>query len=184
MPSNPVANHIKSKQAEKLVQTLSSGVRVIVHGVSNFEMQELAMSIPEPKPPRLKDPDTGREYENFDDPDYAKAKSASDIRRGLMSLDSMLIGVELVDGLPEDESWMNAVRFKAKRGLIDISGYDMENPIEKEFVFKKYVAFLGTSDWEILQGKIKESEEAAAKADAMFPSDEEQPTDSGAQPQA
>lgn len=183
MPSNPVINKMREDKSDK-IKTLTSGVRVLINSISNFEIQEMSMSIADPPPPIIRDPETGRDFENVDDPNYIKAKYATDIKRGLLTLDAVLIGVELVDGLPDDSEWIPVLNFKAKRGIIDISDLDFNNPIEKEFAYKKYVAFVDKADWELLQSKIDAGKEAASKADAMFPSNEEQPADPDASPEA
>lgn len=183
MPSNPVADKLR-EQNEAKIKTLSTGIRVIIHPVSSFELQELAITIPEPTPPVWRDPETGRELENRDDPHFIAEKSARDMKRGLLSLDAMIIGVELVDGLPSDDTWLSVLEFKAKRGILDLSGFNLDNPIEREFVYKKYVAFVDTSDWELLQGKIKETQGAAQTADAVFQGDEERNANNGASPEA
>lgn len=184
MPSNPVADKLR-ENAQSNIQTLSTGVRVIIPEMSSFEIQALAMYIPEPRAPLWTDPETGREMENVNDPTYLAAKQASDIERGMLSLDAMLIGVILVDGMPEDDTWLKVLQFKVKKGIVrNMEDYNLDNPLELEFVFKKHHAFRTTSDWQMLQGKIEETQGGAKKADAVFQSDEERAADNGASPEA
>lgn len=175
--SNPVVDKLRERSADK-IKTLSSGVRVIIEGVSNFEMQEVAMKAGEVYPPIYKDPETGRDVENYADPHYQRQLEKANLARGLMVLDAMLIGVILVDGLPPDDEWVKVLRFKEKRGLINLEDLDFNSPIEKEYAFKKHVAFINPEDWKLLQGKVEEIQEATSKADAMFQGDAEQSADS------
>lgn len=182
MPSNPVINKLKELNEDK-IKTLSSGVRVIIPGTSQFELQEMALESEPVKPPRFTDPETGREVENYNDPDYIDRLNTMQLKRGLRLLDSMLIGVVLADGLPDDSdynNWVATLKFKEKMGYIHLNGLDIDNPgIEKEYAFKKYVAFIDTDDLDILKGKVKKAEEAAKKADEIFPGDEARDADSG-----
>lgn len=180
--SNPVVDKLRQSQEDK-IKVLSTGVRVIVDGISTFEIQEINMAMETVRPPIVRDPETGRDIENYDDPHYKEAVTEQNLKRGLLVLDAMLIGVTLVDGLPQDDGWINVLRFKEKRGLISLADLDLNNPIEKEYAFKKYVAFIDSKDWEILQGKVEEVSTATAKADAMFPSNEERAADNGSSSQ-
>lgn len=178
---NPVVKKIRESAAkEDDVKTLSTGIRVRIHGISSFEIQEMALALDDPEPPRVHDPESDRVIENRDDPEYVRELDRLNFKRGMLVLDATLIGVELVDGLPDDKQWLPMLQFKAKKGMIGLSDYDLDNPLEKEYVFKKYYAFKSASDWQLLQDKIAEIQGATAKADAMFPSDTQRNGDSEA----
>ena len=65
-------------------------------------------------------------------------------------MDAMVMfGLELVDGMPEDDGWLRKLRFMEKRGQVDLSAYDTEDPFDLEFLYKRYIA----ADQEII-GRI------------------------------
>lgn len=183
MVDNPILEKIREQKQEEEIITLSSGIRVIIPGMSFFELQEMAINEPDIKPPIFHDPDTGRDIENPNDPAYIAAVQQAKMERGLKVLDSMLIGVKLVDSLPEDDAWVKKLRFKEKRGLVNLNGLNLDDPYEKEYAYKKHEAFLEKDDWDHLSAKIYGIREATNKADAIFPGDEKRDADNGASPQ-
>lgn len=180
--SNPIVNKLKELDADKIA-TLSTGVRVIIGGVSQFVLQEMAMTLDNVKPPRFVDPETGREVENLNDPDYIEAVNLANIQKGLRVLDAMLVSVTLVDGLPADDGWVDDLRFQEKLGLINLDKLDLDRPIEKKYAYLKYVAFKSKEDMELIQMRARKVEEAAEKSDAIFPADEARTTDNGRAPE-
>lgn len=182
MTVNRVVNKLKELQEDK-IKVLSTGIRVIIPGISQFELQEMALEVETIKPPRFVDPETGREVENFNDPDYIERRTHENLKRGLRIMDSMLVGVILVDGMPEDNDWIDILKFKEKLGTIKLDGLDLDIKIEREYAYKKYVAFVDKDDLEILQGKVKAVEEAAKQADEIFQGDEARTADNGSTPE-
>lgn len=180
--SNPIVNKLKELDEEK-IKVLSTGVRVIIPGVSQFMLQDMAMASETVKAPRFVDPETGREVENLNDPDYIEAVNASNMKKGLRLMDAILVGVILVDGLPEDEDWIDELRFQEKLGAINLSNLDFNRKIEKEYAYKKYVAFRSKDDTDLLNTRVRKVEESAEKTDAIFPADEARPTDNGSAPE-
>jgi hypothetical protein len=62
-------------------------------------------------------------------------------KRGIAAMDAMVMfGVELVDGLPDDDKWLKKLQNMEKHGLLDLSGYDFDDETDKEFVYKRFVA--------------------------------------------
>lgn len=179
MTSKPVVKKLREVK-ESEIQTLTSGVRVIIPRINHFELQGLVQMEEDVLPPIVLDEETGREFPNENDPTYLAKIEAQNMRRGLKVLDIALIGVILVDGMPDDNEWLPEVMFKSKLGLLDIGLLDLNSPIEKEYAFKKYIAFKAPEDWDKLQGKINAVEEAAAAADATFQGDEARQADSPA----
>lgn len=169
-PVDPVTAKLREKPVDDGIRTLSTGYRVKVGDISFFEIQEIATSLDYPPPPRIQDPDSDRVIENKDDPEYVRQCEAIDFKRGMLVLDAALIGVILVDGLPSDTEWLDMLKFKIKRGTVK-TDLNLDNEIEKEYAFKKYVAFKSPEDWLILQDKLAEIQGATAKADKMFQSD-------------
>lgn len=180
--SNPIVTKLKELDEEK-IKVLTTGVRVIIPGISQFMLQEMAMSADTVKPPRFVDPETGREVENTNDPDYIEAVNTSNMKKGLRLLDAMLVGVILVDGLPDNDDWVDELRFQEKLGTINLSNLDFNRKIEKEYAYKKYIAFLDKADTDLLQVRARKVEEAAEKTDAIFPVDEARTAVDGSAPE-
>jgi hypothetical protein len=75
-----------------------------------------------------------------------RALERVDIDRSLAATDAMILfGVELVteDGdkyeLPPDSEWLDKLNLLARKGIISLSEYDLDDPLDKEFAFKKLV---------------------------------------------
>lgn len=174
---NPVVNALKEKTED--IHILSSGVRVILGDVSQMEVQTIAAQVEAPAIPLFIDPDTGRDIPNEADPLYVAAVTRTNMRRGMLVLESALLSVKLVDGLPLDTTWIEELRFKEKRGIASLEGLDLDSSYEREFAYKKFVAFRSNTDWELLQVKVQEVTRAARVAESSFRSDEERSADSG-----
>jgi hypothetical protein len=86
-------------------------------------------------------------------------------------MDAMVMfGVELVDGLPESEKWLDTLKYMEKRGMLSLEGYDLTDPLDLEFLYKRLVAV----DTNIIT-KISELSGISAaeveRAEASFQSD-------------
>lgn len=176
--SSPIVKQLKELE-DGDIKTLSSGVRVIIKGISQFTLQSMVANSDTVKPPRFVDPETGREVENFNDPDYIDALNTANMKKGLMVMDAMLVSVILVDGLPEDDDWVEELRFQEKLGILSLDKLDFNRKIEKEYAYKKYMAFKSKEDMDLLQMRARKVEEAAEKTDAIFPVDEASAADNG-----
>lgn len=129
---------------------LSTGIEVRLIPVPTAAIQEAATVIKDPPIPKQKV--EGKDYpvENPSDPDYLAAKQDAFARRVQAGFDVMaMLGVELIGGLPEDDIWLKKLKFLEKRGHLDLSGYDLDDEFEREFVFKRYYALAG-DDWNLL----------------------------------
>jgi hypothetical protein len=125
---------------------LASGYWVRIRPVSAHLIDGAQAQIETPKPPIVMIEDKGREEENPSDPDYLYALERVDIERSLAATDAMILfGVELIDeegnptGVPEDGEWLDKLKFLEKKGLFDLSEFDFEDELDKEFAFKKLV---------------------------------------------
>jgi len=126
---------------ERQIVTLSTGVRARIKPVSAKLLDEIARSVPEPPVPKQFIDEKQREEYNPLDPTYQLAVKEANHLRGLRSTEAMIMfGVELVDAVPERSEWEPKLRFMEKRGSIDLSGYDLDDPLEREFVYKTLVA--------------------------------------------
>lgn len=147
---------------------LSTGITVLLKPVPTALIQEAAQSIKDPSVPQQKV--EGKDYlvDNPNDPEYQRLLQEAFAERVQAGFDVMaLMGVELIDGLPQDDNWLQRLKFLEKRNRLDLSGYDLDDQFEKEFVFKRYYA-LAAEDWNLLTRLSGVTEEDIAKAKDSF----------------
>lgn len=103
-------------------------------------ISDVTSRIPEPEIPVWHNPEYDRDEQNPNDPAYLKAKAQVDQKRGEAMIDStVMFGIELVNGVPPTEEWLPKLRFMEKRGQINLSSFNLDDPLELEFVFKRYI---------------------------------------------
>lgn len=155
---------------ESAIVTLSTGVRARLIPVAGSLIQEVSLAVKEPDIPVWMNPDKGREEENPDDPTYRKQMREYENARGKAALSAMILfGVELVDPLPEDRSWVRKLQYLEKMDALDLSGFDLEDALDQEYLFKRYVA-LSNDDLIELSKMSGVREEDIAKAAEEFKS--------------
>lgn len=151
---------------------LPYGVTAKIVPVPPQLIEEVTSKIKDPEVPIWHNEDKGRDEPNPNDPDYLKALDEANTLRGIASVDAFaLFGIDL-EAMPEDDKWLRKLLFMEKRGLIDLSDYDLDDPDELEFVYKRYVALNGN----VLNVIVKASgvsEEEVQAAEASFPGQEE-----------
>jgi len=162
----PAVEIAKRQQAGDGTVTLSTGVRVRLRPIPPGTMQEARMSVALPKVPVWINPDKNREEPNPNDPDYLDALVECNHQR-IQAIEevALMFGIELVDGVPELGDWDRNLQWLARKGRIDLAGYDLSDPIDREFLYKKHAA-LGPDDWVIVQrlmGVSREEVDAAAE---------------------
>lgn len=136
----------KEQKEENQIVMLSTGVRAILHSVSASLMQEVTSRIKEPKVPIIFNDEKGRKEEDPFDETYLQELAEVQHKRARASLDAMaLFGIELVDGLPEDNKWIKKLQQLERLGYLDLSEFNLEDELDQEFVFKRYIA-LGSAD--------------------------------------
>jgi hypothetical protein len=135
-------------------------------------VEEVTSRIREPEVPVWHNEDKGRDEPNPSDPEYLAAIEEAERLRGIASIDTMaLFGID-IDGLPDDDKWLKKLTLMEKRGLLDLSDYDLEDEEEKEFVYKRFVALNNTVLQQIIKVSGITAEEVEA-AEASFPGNEE-----------
>jgi hypothetical protein len=155
------------------VFALSTGVRVRLHPVSSSLVEEMKGAIKMPDVPVVWIEAKEREEENPNDPRYIQAVEEANSKRADAIFDALVtFGVELVDGLPEDETWIKKLKLLERRGKLDLSGFDLNDDFDLEFLYKRYVAVAG-ADLEIIGGLHGFRPLEVARARAMFLGDEE-----------
>lgn len=168
MPRSPAVDLEIQKNGHDEPITLSTGVRARFKPVPSMLIDELRLQIKDPPVPTQMVEGRDHPVENPLDPDYVAARLEANRQRGAGAIEVMaLFGVELVDGVPPDEEWLPQLRFLEKRGRLDLSGYDLEDTLERQFVYKKYVA-LANDDWTILGRMMGIQTEDVEQAQANF----------------
>ena len=131
-----VANERKQDE-EKGARTVERfGVRARLIPVPEGILEDAERRIEDPPVPIIKDDEQGTEYENPSDPQYLRELGEADAKRGIAAIEAMcLFGVQLFDGLPEDDTWRKKLAFYEKRGHIDLSWVDWESGSDCEVVY-------------------------------------------------
>lgn len=169
---NPTVQVAKARQNgdENHIVMLADGRKAKVVPVSVGLIEEVTSKIQDPPIPTYHDEERNRDIENPVDPDYLRGLADATRKRGIAAIDAMvMMGVELLDGLPEDNLWEKRLKTLQKRGLLDLSTYDMSDPIEREFLYKRFVA-VDSSVLEVVSRVSGVTGEAIAEAEKSFPS--------------
>jgi hypothetical protein len=152
---------------------LSSGYWAIVRPVAPSLIADVQSEIDDPEVPKVFIEDKGRHEDNPSDPTYLRALERAENDRMMAALDVMvLFGFELVeeDGSPfeiPEGNWIRNLRYLEKRGRINLSEYDLEDPYDREFLFKRFVA-IGNQDIGLASKASGMTEEDIAKAEKSF----------------
>lgn len=164
-----VAKEIAQENASDHIRTLASGVRVRLSTVSTALLDEVTNKIKDPEVPIWRNEDKGRDEPNPLDPTYLRDLAEANRTRGIAVMDALVMfGVELVDGLPSDESWLTKLRYLEKRGQVDLSSYDLKDPFDLEFLYKRFIAV--DNDTLTAIGRLSSfNEEDIDKAENSFP---------------
>lgn len=163
-----VAKEIASQNNSDGTRTLSTGVRVRIHPVSTALLDEVANRIKDPDVPMWHNEDKGRDEPNPNDPTYNRQLADANRQRGVAVMDAMVMfGVELVDGVPETDEWLTKLRYLEKRGQIDLSSYDVKDPLDKEFLYKRYIA-VDNETLSMIGQMSTFTQEDVSKAEANF----------------
>jgi hypothetical protein len=116
------------------------GYKIRVKAIPVAIISDVSNRIPDPEIPIWHDPEYDRDVQNPNDPAYLNKKEEVDRKRGEAMIDAtVMFGIDLPDGVPPTEKWLPKLKFLEKRGQVDLSGYDLSDDLEKEFVFKKYI---------------------------------------------
>ena len=127
---------------------LSTGVQARIKSVSATLIDSVTSRIKDPAVPKIFMEEKNREIANPDDPDYQAALQEAGRQRGIAALDAIIMfGVELVDPVPphldadgKPADWFKKLKYLEKHGSLSLEEYDMEDDMEREFVYKRFVA--------------------------------------------
>jgi hypothetical protein len=124
---------------------LSTGVRARIVPVGATLVDEVVAGVKAPRVPLFMNEEKGREEENPLDPEYLRQVTEADRRRSQAALDAMIMfGVEL-EAMPANDNWLKQLQFLEKRGHLSLESFDLTDPLDREFLYKRYVA-VGTKD--------------------------------------
>lgn len=116
------------------------GTKVRIEPVPVNLIDDVTRRIKDPEIPTFFNEDKEREEPNKNDPQYLKELEEADMTRNRAAMDAMvLFGIELIDGLPEDEGWIKKLKYLERLERIDLSNYDLEDELDKEFLYKRYI---------------------------------------------
>jgi hypothetical protein len=153
---------------KEAVITLSGNVRAKLIGVPATLIDEVSSRIQDPEVPMWHNPDKDRDEPNPSDPGYIKGLSDAARQRGLAAIDAMcMFGVELIDPVPDKGVWLKKLQYLEKRGNLDLSSYNLEDPMDIEYLWKRFIAVDAT----VIQAITKLSgisQEEIAEAERSF----------------
>ena len=152
------------------IHTLSTGVRVRVSQVNPATLTDIQMRIQNPSvPTRVVAGEFGAFSEgepNPEHPDYVAECQLKDMERASAMMDVIaMLCVELVDGLPKDDRWVKKLRLLSKIGQLDLSGFDLDDEDDREFLYKKHIA-PSTEDWVTLFKLARVPQEVTAQMES------------------
>ena len=161
---------------EDTVFDLPYGVKGRVVAVSARLIDDVLRRIKDPEVPVVFIEDKGREEPNYSDPTYLRAMRDAEAERNAAGMDAMLMfGLQIVGELTTD-GWLTNLKMMDKMGRVDLSVYDLNDPMELEYVYKRYIA--STAEVFDKIGKVSGiSPEEVAKAEATFKSSKTRDTD-------
>jgi len=141
-PSPAVSQAKKnSVKYEAIEMILATGDEAILMPVSASLIDAVTSEIKDPEVPKWYNKEADREEENYNHPAYLQGLDDANRRRGIAALDAIVMfGVELVNGLPENDKWLQKLKFMERRNMLSLSGYDLDDPLDLEFLYKRFVA--------------------------------------------
>jgi hypothetical protein len=90
-------------------------------------------------------------------------------------------GIELADGVPPDDEWLPKIRWMEKHSNLDLSEYDLDDELDKEFVYKALFAVSGIDLMMVTMKSGMADEEVSVAMDG-FRSIQESGPDQGSEP--
>jgi len=150
--------------------TLSTGVKAYLNPVAVSLVEDIGNAVEPPPVPTVYNEAKGREEPNPNHPQYLQDVRRYNEERAMAMADAAIVfGLDLVDGAPDDDTWIKKLQFVAKRSSLDLSAFDLDDPFDREFVYKKYVA-VGSQDLVLVMKKAGLGQEDVDEALETFPS--------------
>lgn len=161
----------KEKGTDEIPDEITKkGVKIRIESVPPSLLDDVTSKIKDPLPPMVMIESKGREEPNPSDPKYLQELAEAEDARNRAIMDTLvLFGVELVDGMPEDDKWLKKVRYLEKLDRIDLSAFDLEDDeLDREFLYKRY--FLVDAEvMRMITDKSGINPEEVAKIEDSFP---------------
>lgn len=178
---SPAVEIAKGQEKPNTITVLSTGVRARLLPVPAPLLDQIGEMIPDPEIPVQYIEDKDRHEPNPYDPEYLKKLREAYRARAKASLDAfVMFGVELAEEIPPDSEWVPKLRFMERRGALDLSGYDLSDQVDREFVYKMFVA-VGNADLIRISALSGVSQEEVRRAADSFRGDEEGTIDPGSE---
>jgi hypothetical protein len=169
MTKNPAVLAAKDNHDPFAVRTAMDGAQYQLRPVSPAIMDVVTAKIETPKVPMWFNKEMDREEPNPNHPDYILSLEAANRQRGTAIFDALVMfGVELVNGLPKSDEWLRKLKYMIKHGMIALDDYDLEDPYDQEFLYKRYILATGAMVNEIGNLSALTAEDVKA-AGASFP---------------
>lgn len=141
---NPVIDVAREKTKKEADIIEVNGIRFSIVPVSAALIEEVTRRVKDPPIPVVFNVEMNRSVENPGDPNYLLELSETTSKRNRAAIDAFaLFGIELKDGLPSDDSWLNKLKYLSKLGHISLDGFDLNDDLDKEFLLKRYVLVSG-----------------------------------------
>lgn len=173
MPTAEAVKTGKARRGELEETTLSTGYRARLTPVSAALIQDCISRVPDPKPPMWHNKETEMDEPNLVHPDYLQECAEVETKRAAAALDAVILfGIDLIDPPLDEEGWVKKLKYLAeKRGAIDLSEFDLDDEMDREFVFKRYVA-IAADDYALVAKLSGVPQEEVMRAAKTFPGDE------------
>lgn len=169
-PAVFVAKNIAERTVNEKTVTLKTGDIVKILPVSATLIDEVVAGVLDPEVPMWFNEDKQRNEPNPSDPKYLKEMQQAERKRGVAAMDAMVMfGVEMITPIPDKSVWLTKLQKLEKMGRINLSAYDLNDPIDVEFLYKRFII----SDTNLLNEISKVSgiiTEDVERAERSFPS--------------
>lgn len=144
--SPPVVQYLKqASEISQIIHELPGVAKFRVVPVSVSLIEDVGGMIKDPEVPMWENPDKdGRKEPNPSDPEYLAELAIARRRRNAAIMDAMvMMGVELVDGVPDSDLWVPKLLQLERRHLLSLEEFDLEDEIDLEFLYKRYIVSSG-----------------------------------------
>jgi hypothetical protein len=143
------------------VKTFSTGVKIRIKPVSSMIIQRAQEAVPLPPVflQAVPGPNgTVKFADNPNHPDYIERKREAESQRGIKAIEAMILyGVELVDGLPADDEWLEdlgMVTDLQKYYTLNAEGQHVINAKAKKLLYVMNVAALTGDDFGMIASNV------------------------------
>jgi hypothetical protein len=181
IPGRAVVETAKDLKKKAVEVTLSTGVRARIKTVAASLIDRVTSRILEPEVPMEHNSDKDRDEPNPQSPKYIAAIKKYNKDRGQAVINAaVMFGVELIDPIPPTSEWLDQLKFLEKQGDLDLAGYDLENSINVEYLYKAFIA-IGYEDLKLVIESAGIPTEEMTKSERSFQRDDARTADTGSE---